>query len=114
MQKDKKNWTCDFCGKKRDEVHKLIVGSDASICNECVSLCTNILSEEKLVLVVVFFLRISLKFNCFVSLRLYAMKIKRFKNIFVRFTKISFIKIALKSNDRIIKIIFSNISTINR
>ena len=48
MQKDKKNWTCDFCGKKRDEVHKLIVGSDASICNECVSLCTNILSEEKL------------------------------------------------------------------
>ena len=48
MQKDKKNWTCDFCGKKRDEVHKLIVGSDASICNECVNLCTNILSEEKL------------------------------------------------------------------
>ena len=48
MKKDKKNWTCDFCGKKRDEVHKLIVGSDASICNECVSLCTNILSEEKL------------------------------------------------------------------
>ena len=27
MQKDKKNWTCDFCGKKRDEVLKLIVGS---------------------------------------------------------------------------------------
>ncbi len=29
-----------------------------------------LLSEEKLVLVVVFFFRISLKFNCFVSLRL--------------------------------------------
>lgn len=43
-----KNYHCDFCGKKRDEVYKLIVGSDAAICNECVDLCGNILVEEKI------------------------------------------------------------------
>ena len=42
-----KNYLCDFCGKKRDEVHKLIVGNGASICNECIDLCSNILAEEK-------------------------------------------------------------------
>ena len=41
------NYLCDFCGKKRDEVHKLIVGNGAKICNECVDLCGNILQEEK-------------------------------------------------------------------
>jgi len=45
MTKD--NLNCDFCGKKRDDVRKLIVGSDSAICNECVDLCTNILREEK-------------------------------------------------------------------
>lgn len=42
------NYLCDFCGKKRDEVHKLIVGNGAKICNECVDLCGNILREEKI------------------------------------------------------------------
>jgi ATP-dependent Clp protease ATP-binding subunit ClpX len=43
--KDKK--ACDFCGKGKEEVEKLIVGNDVGICNECVDLCTNILTEEK-------------------------------------------------------------------
>jgi len=49
MSKETENsYLCDFCGKKRDEVHKLIVGNGAKICNECVDLCGNILREEKI------------------------------------------------------------------
>lgn len=39
---------CDFCGKLKEDVEKLIVGHDVGICNECVELCSNILSEEKI------------------------------------------------------------------
>ena len=38
---------CNFCNKKRNEVTKLIVANNAGICDECISLCTNILSKEK-------------------------------------------------------------------
>jgi ATP-dependent Clp protease ATP-binding subunit ClpX len=38
---------CSFCGKQKEDVEKLIVGSDAGICNECIDLCANILNEEK-------------------------------------------------------------------
>lgn len=39
---------CNFCGKSRSEVEKLIVANDAGICNECVDLCSNILDRERL------------------------------------------------------------------
>lgn len=39
---------CDFCGKAKQEVEKLIVGSSVGICNECVDLCSSILSDEKI------------------------------------------------------------------
>lgn len=42
----KQHYTCQFCGKDRKEVEKLIVGVDAAICNECIDLCGNILEEE--------------------------------------------------------------------
>lgn len=45
---DKKQYSCQFCGKDRKEVEKLIVGVDAAICNECISLCGNILEEENI------------------------------------------------------------------
>lgn len=45
MSKDKHS--CDFCGKTKDEVEKLIVGNGVGICNECVDLCNNILVDEK-------------------------------------------------------------------
>ena len=45
MTKDKHS--CDFCGKSKDEVEKLIVGNNVGICNECVDLCINILTDEK-------------------------------------------------------------------
>ena len=37
---------CSFCGKHKDAVAKLIVGSDAAICNECVDLCQHLLVDQ--------------------------------------------------------------------
>lgn len=37
---------CSFCGKSQDQVKRLIAGPSAYICNECVQLCMNILSED--------------------------------------------------------------------
>ena len=39
--------SCDFCGKSKEEVEKLIVGENSSICNDCVELCVDILKDEK-------------------------------------------------------------------
>lgn len=38
---------CDFCNKKKEDVEKLIVGEQSAICNDCVSLCVDILKDEK-------------------------------------------------------------------
>ena len=38
---------CNFCGKSRSEVHKLIVANDAGICNECIEFCADLLSRER-------------------------------------------------------------------
>lgn len=40
---------CSFCGKKQSEVVKLIAGPNAYICNECIELCMDILSEDELI-----------------------------------------------------------------
>jgi ATP-dependent Clp protease ATP-binding subunit ClpX len=37
---------CSFCGKGQHEVTKLIAGPSTFICNECVDLCVNIISDE--------------------------------------------------------------------
>jgi len=38
---------CSFCGKRQDQVERIIAGQGASyICNECVVLCTSILGDE--------------------------------------------------------------------
>ena len=39
--------TCSFCGKRHDEVNKLIAGPDVNICDECVNLCSEIVAEER-------------------------------------------------------------------
>jgi len=40
---------CTFCGKKQDQVRRLIAGPGAlCICDECVGLCTELLEEELL------------------------------------------------------------------
>jgi len=37
---------CSFCGKNQDEVKKLIAGPSVYICDDCVSLCTDIIRNE--------------------------------------------------------------------
>lgn len=37
---------CSFCGKRQEEVQKLIAGPGVYICNECVHLCNLIIKEE--------------------------------------------------------------------
>ena len=39
---------CSFCGKSQHEVRKLIAGPSVFICDECVSLCNDIIEEEAL------------------------------------------------------------------
>ncbi|MGI9357682.1 MAG: ClpX C4-type zinc finger protein, partial [Rhizobiaceae bacterium] len=37
---------CSFCGKSQHEVRKLIAGPSVFICDECVDLCNDIITEE--------------------------------------------------------------------
>ena len=37
---------CSFCGKSQHEVRKLIAGPTVFICDECVELCNEIITEE--------------------------------------------------------------------
>ncbi|MFP4499678.1 MAG: ATP-dependent Clp protease ATP-binding subunit ClpX [Candidatus Hydrogenedentota bacterium] len=39
--------TCSFCGKRHDEVNKLIAGPEVNICDECVKLCGEIVAEDR-------------------------------------------------------------------
>ncbi len=44
---DKKTICCSFCGKRQEQVHRMIAGMDGTfICDECVSLCFEIMEEE--------------------------------------------------------------------
>ena len=42
-----KSLECSFCGKKRDDVEKLVAGPSVCICNECVELCNEIVHEAR-------------------------------------------------------------------
>lgn len=37
---------CSFCGKRQEQVNRIIAGPNVYICNECVSLCSSILEDE--------------------------------------------------------------------
>jgi ATP-dependent Clp protease ATP-binding subunit ClpX len=37
---------CSFCGKGQEDVRKLIAGPTAYICDECITLCNDIIAEE--------------------------------------------------------------------
>ena len=43
---DNKDLSCSFCGKSQKEVRKLIAGPSVYICDECVELCNEIITEE--------------------------------------------------------------------
>lgn len=47
MPKQQTNHHCDFCGKSKEDVEKLIVGEHAAICNDCIELCVDILKDDK-------------------------------------------------------------------
>ncbi|NEG89612.1 ATP-dependent Clp protease ATP-binding subunit ClpX [Bifidobacterium aerophilum] len=38
---------CTFCGKTERQVRKLVAGPSAAICDECIELCVDIISEER-------------------------------------------------------------------
>ena len=47
MTNDSQTLSCNFCGKNRDQVEKLIAGPDVYICNECIELSYKITIDEK-------------------------------------------------------------------
>lgn len=44
--KNKEHHNCSFCGKSKLEVKQIIAGPSVAICNECVSLCLDIIEDE--------------------------------------------------------------------
>ncbi len=37
---------CSFCGKSQEIVKRMVAGPNAFICDECISICNNILEDE--------------------------------------------------------------------
>jgi ATP-dependent Clp protease ATP-binding subunit ClpX len=44
--KNRHTLVCSFCNRSQDEVRKLIAGPSVYICDECIELCNDIISEE--------------------------------------------------------------------
>jgi ATP-dependent protease Clp ATPase subunit len=38
---------CSFCGKRQDQVRKLIAGPGVFICDQCVALCNETLQDDR-------------------------------------------------------------------
>ena len=45
-RENEKQIKCSFCGKKQNQVQRIIAGPGVYICNECVDLCQSILDDE--------------------------------------------------------------------
>jgi ATP-dependent Clp protease ATP-binding subunit ClpX len=45
-ERKRKVCACSLCGKKQNEVKKLIAGQHGYICDECVSLCNELLDDK--------------------------------------------------------------------
>ena len=41
-----KNVVCSFCGKRSDQVKRMLAGRNGYICDECIELCSEVLKEE--------------------------------------------------------------------
>ena len=48
MQTNNNKHSCDFCGKSKEDVEKLIVGEGSAICSDCIELCNDILKDDKI------------------------------------------------------------------
>ena len=44
--KNNSNIICSFCGKRGDQVKRILAGRNGYICDECIELCTEVLKEE--------------------------------------------------------------------
>ena len=44
--KGRERKACSFCGKTQDQVHKLIAGPTAYICDQCIDLCVEVLQRH--------------------------------------------------------------------
>jgi ATP-dependent protease Clp ATPase subunit len=45
-QSDSDLLNCSFCGKRNEQVEKMIAGPGVYICNECIDLCTEIIEND--------------------------------------------------------------------
>lgn len=45
-KQEEKQYKCSFCGKSQDEVKRIIAGPGVYICDECVSVCSEIIKEK--------------------------------------------------------------------
>ncbi len=43
---EEKDLQCSFCGKKQEEVKRLVAGPSVYICDECIEVCNEIVSED--------------------------------------------------------------------
>ena len=46
--KNNNDHQCEFCGKSKQDVEKLIISEHSAICNDCIDLCVEILKDEKI------------------------------------------------------------------
>lgn len=46
MARTRGRLACSFCGKRQDQVQRLIAGPGVYICAECVGLCNEILADD--------------------------------------------------------------------
>jgi ATP-dependent Clp protease ATP-binding subunit ClpX len=48
MKRTKAAYSCSFCGKAQEQVRRLVAGlGGVYICNECIMLCAEIITEEQ-------------------------------------------------------------------
>ena len=43
---ENKQLKCSFCGKPQSQVKRLVAGSGVYICDECVTVCMDIINED--------------------------------------------------------------------
>lgn len=46
MSENSKLSKCSFCGRHKDDVKKLIISDDASICSDCIDLCNQLIQDD--------------------------------------------------------------------